>query len=92
MSVHKSMQGKSIDMAKLAQKNELTPAVSNIKVNARGDKLGPNGVIIERREETMSSYYENKTASPMPVQEIEADSPPDVIAPTKIAPTKKGNE
>ena len=39
--VYKSMQGKSIDMDLLRQKNELTPAVGNARVNARGDELGP---------------------------------------------------
>ena len=41
------MQGREIDMEKLMQKNELTQAVGNAKVNARGDKLGPGGKIIK---------------------------------------------
>ena len=35
--VYKSMQGKQIDMDLLRQKNELTPAVGNAKVNASAD-------------------------------------------------------
>ena len=34
--VYKSMQGKQIDMDLLRKKNELTPAVGNASVNARG--------------------------------------------------------
>jgi hypothetical protein len=33
--VHRSMQGKIVDMNKLISQNELTVAVGNIKVNAR---------------------------------------------------------
>lgn len=53
------MQGKIIDMDKLMQRNELTPAVGNAKMNARGDKLGPGGKIIKTREEVVSEYYEH---------------------------------
>lgn len=55
-----SMQGKSIDMEKLALKHELTPAVGNLKVNARGDELGPGGKIIRTREQVLADYYAEK--------------------------------
>ena len=54
---HVSMQGKNIDMDLLRQKNELTPAVGNVRVNARGDELGPGGKIVRKREEVMADYY-----------------------------------
>ena len=54
---HVSMQGKRIDMDLLRQKNELTPAVGNVRVNARGDELGPGGKIVRKREEVMADYY-----------------------------------
>jgi len=41
----------------LRQKNELTPAVGNVRVNARGDELGPGGKIIRKREDIMNEYY-----------------------------------
>lgn len=59
MAKHRTMQGKEIDMAKLASMNELMPAVGNMKVNARGDELGPGGQIIRKREDVVSAYYEN---------------------------------
>jgi hypothetical protein len=40
---HTSMQGKPVDMERLAMKHELTPAVGNMKVNARGDEIGAGG-------------------------------------------------
>ena len=36
---YRSMQGKVVDLESLVQKNEMTPAVGNVRVNARGDEL-----------------------------------------------------
>lgn len=52
------MRGKSVDMDLLMKKNELTPAVGNAKVNARGDQLGPGGSIVKKREELVREYYD----------------------------------
>jgi len=57
---YKTMQGKTVDMDMLRQRHELTPAVGNAKVNARGDQLGPGGKIVKPREEMVSEYYNNK--------------------------------
>jgi hypothetical protein len=56
-AVYRSMQGKEIDMHKLSLQNEMTVAVSNVKVNARGDELGPGGRIIRKREDVLKEYY-----------------------------------
>lgn len=57
--IYKTMQGREVDMEKLMSQNELMPAIGNVKVNARGDELGPGGKIIRRKEEVMADYYEN---------------------------------
>jgi hypothetical protein len=54
-----SMRGKEIDMEKLTIRNELLPAVGNLKVNARGDQLGPGGKIVKTKEELLQDYYKN---------------------------------
>ena len=59
---YRSMQGKVIDLDLLIKRNELTPAVGNAKVNARGDELGKGGKIIRTREEVMADYYKNNDA------------------------------
>jgi hypothetical protein len=51
--VYRSMQGKEVDMNKLILQNELTVAVGNAKVNARGDELGAGGKIIKKREDVL---------------------------------------
>ena len=62
---YRTMNGRSVDMDKLRSQNELTPAVGNMKVNARGDELGAGGKIIRTREQIVSSYYEsNPKATP----------------------------
>ena len=55
--VYTTMQGKQIDIDLLRQRNELTPAVGNARVNARGDELGPGGKIVRKREEVLADYY-----------------------------------
>jgi hypothetical protein len=52
-------------MEKLMRQNETTQAVGNAKFNARGDKLGPNGQIIERREDMTAIYHEATTKAQM---------------------------
>ena len=54
---HRSMRGKVVDMDLLRKRNELTPAVGNVKVNARGNELGPGGKIIKRRDEIVKEHY-----------------------------------
>ena len=52
-NAYRSMQGKEVDMHKIVMQNEMTVAVGNIKVNARGDELGPGGKIIKKREDVL---------------------------------------
>lgn len=62
------MQGKVIDMDKLMRQNELTPAVGNMGVNARGDELGQGGKIVRKREEIVQEYYEGHPEAKPTVQ------------------------
>lgn len=55
--VHRTANGKIVDMDLLRQKNELTPAVGNSRVNARGDELGPGGKIVRKREDILKDFY-----------------------------------
>ncbi len=64
--LYTSLQGKQIDMEKLSLKFETTPAVGNVKMNARGDELGEGGKIVKTREQILAEYYEK---NPRAVQE-----------------------
>ena len=57
--VHRSANGKIVDMDLLRQRNELTPAVGNARVNARGDQLGAGGKIVRKKEELLKDYYQS---------------------------------
>lgn len=57
--IYKSMQGRVIDIEALKAKNELTLAVGNGDMNARGDKVGKGGKILKKREEVVAEYYED---------------------------------
>lgn len=80
-NMHRSMQGKVVDMDKLMGQNELMPAIGNAKVNARGDELGPGGTIIKKREDVMAEYYESNPKAipdvPAPVEQkaVTVDEP-----------------
>lgn len=61
---YRSMQGKVVDLENLVLKNEMTPAIGNVRVNARGDELGPGGRIIRKKEDIIAEYYkDNPTAA-----------------------------
>jgi len=52
-----SVRGKEIDMEKLSLVHEKTPAVGNMRVNARGDELGEGGKVVRTREQVLQDYY-----------------------------------
>jgi hypothetical protein len=82
--VYKTMQGKEIDLDKLRIKNEMTLAVGNVKVNARGDELGPGGKIIKKREDVMTEYHTHANALP-----TKAARPAKTVAPAPTASEPK---
>lgn len=80
---YRTASGRLVDMDTLALKNEMTIAVGNMNVNARGDQLAEGGKIVKTREEIMAEHYATKGAV-VPKQSnrevapptIEADAPP----------------
>jgi hypothetical protein len=51
---HRTARGIPVDMDRLRLANEKTIAVGNMKVNARGDQLGPGGKIIKTRAQVLA--------------------------------------
>lgn len=51
--VYRSMQGKQVDMHKLVMQNETALAVGNVRMNARGDLIGPGGTVIQKNDEQL---------------------------------------
>lgn len=72
-TVYRSMQGKEVDMNKLVNQNEMTVAVGNVRVNARGDELGPGGKIVKKYEDVVR---ESNQAPAVPSQfNVRKDAP-----------------
>jgi len=67
MRQYRSAQGKIIDMAALAAKNERVRAVGNMKVNARGDTIDAHGKVVTPATQKVGEAYQatvgNKSAN-----------------------------
>lgn len=86
--VYRTMQGKVIDLEKLMRQNELTPAVGNMKVNARGDEIGKGGKIVRKRDEIVAEYYaDNPNAKHYKVKQAKQEIKP--VEPVKPEPKIK---
>ena len=91
---YRSMRGKNVDMDMLRKRNELTPAVGNARVNARGDELGAGGKIVKKREDVISEHYATAgsvrdSSSWGEVQEVVEEQPVVEQAPVKKTVTRK---
>ncbi len=86
-SVYRTALGKQIDIDKVRLLNEETPAIGNMRVNARGDALGRDGQIQESKDERMANSRPNKTYRPV-VDEPIAESRTVATQPKQTQSTK----
>jgi len=75
--VYRTMQGKEIDMSSLISKNETMPAVGNVRMNARGDELGPGGIVVRKREDVVNQYYNQQEPFKTSASKVENTSSPE---------------
>jgi hypothetical protein len=59
--VYTTANGKKINLDSLISQNDDTIAVGNMKVNARGDQLGPGGKVETNKNQVMQDYYKLNT-------------------------------
>ena len=59
--VYRTSQGKTVDLGALQLQNESVRAVGNMGVNARGDKITPQGKTIESRTANITRQYKKQT-------------------------------
>lgn len=57
MSKVRTAMGRTLDMGALIRRNEKTRAVSNLSVNARGDKIDPFGNVVETANDKAAKHY-----------------------------------
>ena len=55
----KTSRGQALDMQSLALQNEKEIAVGNMGVNARGDKIGSDGKVVQTKTEQAQAYYQS---------------------------------
>ena len=61
---YRSAQGKQVDFNALLSQNETVPALGNMGVNARGDQITSDGVIVKTGDQIMSEYHKMNTMVP----------------------------
>ena len=60
-SLYRTANGLTVDIDNLRLVNQATIAVGNMGVNARGDKITPDGTVIETRNQVMKHRYNSQT-------------------------------
>lgn len=82
-ATHRTANGKMMAMENLRLQNEKTIAVGNMKVNARGETLGPGGRPLATKQQTVNEYYNLHTPTvggpvtqePQQLREQQFDAP-----------------
>ena len=90
--VYRTAKGKTIDMDMLRKKNELTPAVGNARVNARGDELGPGGQIIRKHEDLVRDYYKDNPQAVVNEEPVKAKQSVAEEEPVKMSKTTSSKQ
>jgi hypothetical protein len=57
MANYRTANGQTVNIDNLRLVNELTPAVGNMNVNARGDKISADGTIVTPKQQIMKQHY-----------------------------------
>jgi hypothetical protein len=70
-----SMRGEVVDFSVLAIKNAKQVALGNARLNAKGDIVGQNGVILKTQEQIDAEWAMKKAKSSIPVS-IDIKAPP----------------
>ena len=102
MKTVKTAKGRTLDMGTLAAKNEMTRAVSNLNMNARGDIIDNRGNVEISREKIQKEFYKDNVPGSdtenVSIKEdespAEAKKPVDAPKPVakKLAASKKASE
>jgi hypothetical protein len=87
MAVHRTAQGKMVDMSRLASRNEKTRAVGNMNVNARGDIIDSNNQVIKDNTKRVKKSYQKTVGAKAPTPIEKAPSKSNIVedlSPTEI--------
>lgn len=88
--MHKTYKGKSVDMDSIVRQHEETTALGNMRVNARGDKLGRNGEVVEKAGDVNRKHYTSSQKTVETNKSLKGDLPSDKSQPVdETKSTKK---
>jgi hypothetical protein len=62
--IHRSANGKQVDMGSLRLRNEHVRAVGNMQVNARGDLVDNKNQVITPKNAQVNQAYDNQVSNP----------------------------
>jgi hypothetical protein len=62
--IHRSANGKQVDMGSLRLRNENVRAVGNMKVNARGDLVDDKNQVITAKNQQVNQNYNKQVTNP----------------------------
>lgn len=62
--IHRTANGKQLDMGSLRLKNENVRAVGNMQVNARGDLVDDKNQVITPKNQQVNQNYNNQVSNP----------------------------
>lgn len=99
MVTRRTNKGQVIDLDSIMAQQKETTAMGNMGVDAEGNVLGPNGEIIEPRDQRVRAYYKDNPQSSTAQQSLKGPTPevsgklkPDAVTPeVKTAKTQKEN-
>ncbi len=88
MSRHTTYRGATIDMDTMRRENEKTPALGNMSVNAKGDKIGRGGIVTKTADQLARENHRiQSTVVQTGLKGPVADSTTDIDL-QKISPVK----
>jgi hypothetical protein len=93
--IYRTMQGKTLDFDSIRLQNELVPAVGNMRVNARGDEITPNGQIVKTRDEIVEQKTQKEVEKytedfgPEPEEGLSAEEAQLILSQSKKKPEGK---
>jgi len=71
--VYRTARGTNLDLGALQLQHEKTAAIGNMRVNARGDEITPDGRVITNRQDSVNEkYYDLHTMVPQEDEIIES--------------------
>ena len=62
--IHRSANGKQVDMGSIRLRNENVRAVGNMKVNARGDLVDDKNQVISTKNKQVNQNYDKQITDP----------------------------